>query len=128
MSLPRVYWCHADVTDSPWPPGPPADLVTQAPGQALTWMRESVRELTHRLDRPTFHLVWAWLGDHRGVEAAIRELRRGRPYGYAVVTPVGKWSWTARPVSTLSVPNVEEVRLLGPDDRGHERSSGTHLI
>lgn len=103
MTLPRTYWCHADLTGDPGPAGPPDDMTTMAPGQAIDWMRESVRSLTPRLDRPTFHRVWAWLGDHRGVDAAVRELRRGRQYAFELVTPIGTWKWTVYPVSALPV-------------------------
>ncbi|MFE7461815.1 hypothetical protein [Streptomyces sp. NPDC057554] len=105
--LPRAYWCHTD-TDGPallphlHPL--PGDLVTTAPGIALTWIRESVRWLTPRLDRDTFHRAWAWLGDHRGVEAAVRTLRRGQPYAYELDTPAARWRWTAYPVSVLPFP------------------------
>ncbi|MGA5047714.1 hypothetical protein [Streptomyces arboris] len=103
--LPRAYWCHADVDGTaPHPLPVPADLLTTAPGPAVTWVRESVRWLTPRLDRDAFHRAWAWLGDHRGAEAAVQTLRRGQPYAYELGTHAARWRWTAYPVSVLPSP------------------------
>ncbi|MFG3397064.1 hypothetical protein [Streptomyces parvus] len=79
--LPRAYWCHAD-TDSTRTAPPPDDLLTTAPGQALAWVRASVRRLTPGLDRDTRRRARTWLGDHGSTEAAIRNLRRGQSYAY----------------------------------------------
>ncbi|MFE7333609.1 hypothetical protein [Streptomyces griseus] len=98
--LPRTYWCHTD-TDRTSAAGPPDDLVTTAPGPAVTWIRDSVRRLTPGLDRDARHRARAWLDDRRAAEAAVRSLRRGQGYAYELRTPDGTWRWTAYPVSTL---------------------------
>ncbi|MEU7328703.1 hypothetical protein [Streptomyces parvus] len=98
--LPRAYWCHADTDSTPKAP-PPDDLLTTAPGQALAWVRASVRRLTPGLDRDTRRRARTWLGDHRSAEAAIRSLRRGQGYAYELPTADGTWRWTAYPVSAL---------------------------
>lgn len=103
VPLPRAYWCHADVDGGPFRPAPEG-LVTTAPGPAVTWTRESVGWLTPRLDRDAFHRAWAWLGDHRGAEAAVQTLRRGQPYAYELDAPDALWRWTAYPVSVLPGP------------------------
>lgn len=111
--LPRTYWCHADVDHAP-AAGPPDDLVTTAPGPAVAWMREAVRWLTPRLDRDAFHLARAWLGDHRGAEAAVQSLRRGQGNAYELPTSDGNWRWTAYPVSALPLlPTDPPLRSHG---------------
>ncbi|MFE0055422.1 hypothetical protein [Streptomyces sp. NPDC059003] len=101
MTLPRTYWCHIDlpghVPAAPHPQG----VSTTAPGQAVEWIRESVRDLIPGLDRETFAGVWSWLGNHPAREVAIRDLRRGRPYVFTLTTDTGTWTWTAHPVSVL---------------------------
>ncbi|MFG3407755.1 hypothetical protein [Streptomyces sp. NPDC048142] len=87
---------------------PPDGLVTTAPGQAVAWMRASVRRLTPRLDRDTFHRAWSWLGDHRSAEAAVESLRRGQGYAYELTAPDGTWRWTAYPVSALPLPPTDQ--------------------
>ncbi|MEI5033794.1 hypothetical protein RB201_16405 [Streptomyces sp. S1A(2023)] len=97
-ALPQAYWCHADSACTPAAP-PPDDLLTTAPGQAVAWMRESVRGLTPALDRDARHRARTWLGDRRTAEAAIRSLRRGQGYAYELPIHGGAWRWTAYPVS-----------------------------
>ncbi|MEV7085913.1 hypothetical protein AB0O07_08465 [Streptomyces sp. NPDC093085] len=100
-TLPRAFWGHVDfVGDSPLAE-PLNNLTTTAPGTAVNWVRESVRQLSPTLDRETFHYVWGWLGDHRAVNAAVLSLRRGTPYGFALETSIGLWTWSVRPVSVL---------------------------
>ncbi|GAA1919729.1 hypothetical protein [Streptantibioticus ferralitis] len=117
--LPRTYWCHVD-HDGPQPgDGPPHDITTDEPGQAVEWVRESVRAASVDLDRATFHRVWGWLGDHRAVQAAVVELRRGKPYTFAVPAPAGRWTWIAYPVSVLpltdtAVNYASSLRRLAP--------------
>lgn len=115
--LPRTYWCHAAL-DSPAPGSePPIDITTEAPGQAIEWVRESVRAISPLLDRETFHIVWGWLGDHRAVRAAVVDLRRGKPYTFTVPTLTGRWTWVASPVSVLPIVNrcsASSRRQLGP--------------
>lgn len=101
--LPRAYWCHTDVDGGPYRPAPEG-LLTPEPGPAVAWMRESVRGMTPRLDRDTFHRAWAWLGDHRGAAVAVQALRRGQLYAYELDTPAARWRWTAYPVSVLPLP------------------------
>ncbi|MFI9582653.1 hypothetical protein ACIHCQ_12565 [Streptomyces sp. NPDC052236] len=103
MRLTRAYWCHIDQVCEVPTTGPLDDITTTVSAQAVDWVRESVRSLTPRLDRETFDRVWAWLGNHRGAEAAIRELRRGRPYAFELATPIGRWTWTAHPVFVLPI-------------------------
>ncbi len=98
--LPRTYWCHADTDSAPTVP-PPDDLLTTAPGQALAWLRASVRRRTPGLDRDTRYRARLWLGDRHVTEAAIRSLRRGEGYAYELPAANGTWRWTAYPVSTL---------------------------
>lgn len=69
--LPRAYWCLADTLGAPGAPTP-GDLLATAPGQAVTWMRESVRGLTPGLDRDARHRARSWLDDRRTAEAAAR--------------------------------------------------------
>lgn len=99
--LPRTYWCHTDHHGTGAEPLPPDDLVTDSPGLAVEWVRESVRGISASLDRKTFHVIWAWLGDHRAVQAAVIELRRGKPYVFALTGETAAWKWTAYPVSVL---------------------------
>lgn len=103
--LPRTYWCHVDYNGSLSAGRPPNDITTEAPGQAVEWVRESVRAISTSLDRETFHSVWGWLGNHRAVEAAVVELRRGKPYTFTTATSAGRWTWTAYAVSVL--PAIE---------------------
>lgn len=101
--LPRTYWCHRDYGE----PGPalpePLSETTPYPGRAIVWMRDAVREALSELDRPTFAVAWAWLGDHQGAEAAVQELRQGKPYTFSISTAAGRWSWSVYPVSLLPV-------------------------
>ncbi|TXL87377.1 hypothetical protein EW053_23420 [Streptomyces sp. IB2014 016-6] len=64
-------------------------------------MRESVRAALPGLGRESFATAWAWLGDHRAAEVAVRELRCGRPYEFTLPTDAGCWTWTTRLVSVL---------------------------
>ncbi|MFI7291024.1 hypothetical protein ACIBRY_30910 [Streptomyces anulatus] len=112
-SLPRTYWCHADVDHAP-AAGPPDDLCTTAPGPAVAWMRASVRRLTPRLDRDSWHRAQVWLGDRRSAEAVVESLRRGQGYAYELSTPDGTWRWTAYPVSALPLlPTDQPLRSHG---------------
>ncbi|MFJ4689310.1 hypothetical protein [Streptomyces sp. NPDC088789] len=100
--LPRAYWCHADQVV----PGsiriPLSSLTTTAPGEAVEWVRESVRTVAPLLDREDFHSMWGWLGDHRAMDVAVVALRQGRPYAFTTATPGdGLLTWTASPVSVL---------------------------
>ncbi|MCX4659125.1 hypothetical protein [Streptomyces uncialis] len=100
--LPRAYWCHADqaVPGSVHLPLP--SLTTTAPGEAVRWVRESVRTVAPLLDRDVFHTMWGRLGDHRAVDGAVIALRRGEPCAFTTATPGGGLlSWTAYPVSVL---------------------------
>lgn len=115
--LPRTYWCHVDVV--PAPRELIQDRTTTNPGEAVQWVREAVRDLSPSLDRKTFHIVWGWLGDHRAVQAAIEDLRRGQPYAFSVTASAGRWTVTAHPVFVL--PVVEH------DCTYHDRSS-THAV
>lgn len=113
--LPRTYWCHADVVPASVAAG---GCTTTSPGAAVEWVREAVREISPALDRKSFHLVWGWLGDHRAVQAAIEDLRKGQPYVFSVTALVGHWTITAYPVSVLP---VVEPRCI-PRDRSLVRS------
>lgn len=95
-------------TDSASTAPPPDGLLTTAPGQALAWVRASVRRLTPGLDRDARHRARAWLGDRRSAEAAIRSLRRGQGYAYELPTPDGTWRWTAYPVSALPLLPIDQ--------------------
>ncbi|MEW1720094.1 hypothetical protein [Streptomyces sp. NPDC093109] len=101
-ALPRTFWCHVDFVGNPPLTEPLDDFTTTAPGAAVDWVRESVRGLSPTLDRETFHYVWGWLGDHRAVDAAVVGLRRGKPYGFALGTSIGLWTWSVCPVSVLT--------------------------
>lgn len=103
MNLPRAYWCHVTHPDDSPCAVKPGDWTTEAPGQVLDWIRDSVRETFPALDRDAFGRAWAWLGDHHGAAAAVRELRRGRPYVHALSSPAGTYTWTAHLVSVLPV-------------------------
>jgi hypothetical protein len=100
--LPRAYWCHADQAVPGSVHLPPHSLTTTAPGEAVQWVRESVRTVAPLLDRDVFHTVWGWLGDHRAMDASVIALRQGRPYTFTTTTPDdGLLTWTAAPVSVL---------------------------
>lgn len=101
--LPRAYWCHRDFDGPGRDRLEPQTATTPFPGSAVTWMRESVRDALTDLDRPTFGVAWAWLGDHQASGAAIRELRQGRPYVFTLPTTEGRWTWRTYPVSVLPV-------------------------
>ncbi|MGW6454858.1 hypothetical protein ACWF94_02865 [Streptomyces sp. NPDC055078] len=102
VMLPRAYWCHADLTSAPFRPyGPPRDLITTAPGEAVEWLCDSVRAVVPWREWPLCHGIPGRLGHHRTVRAAVRELRRGRPYDFGLMTPAGGCVWTIRPVSVL---------------------------
>ncbi|MEV4907055.1 hypothetical protein AB0N46_20750 [Streptomyces albidoflavus] len=104
--LPRTYWCHADHSGTGASSAVLNDIITDSPGIAVEWVRESVRAVSVALDRETFHAVWGWLGDHRAVEAAVIELRRGKPYAFTAATPATSWTWTAYPVSVLPLLSI----------------------
>ena len=90
-----AFWCHAEL-------GPAHDdFTTTLPGQAVDWVRESVRDISATLDRRAFHTVWAFLGDHRSVQEATTALGRGEPYAFSVAGPVGRLRWTVHPASAL---------------------------
>ena len=101
--LPRTYWCHLDFDGPARVSLEPQSMTTPYPGRAITWMRESVRDALTSLDRPTFDIAWAWLGDHRASEVAVRELRQGRSYTFTLPASTGGWTWRAYPVSVLPV-------------------------
>jgi hypothetical protein len=90
-------------------------MSTTAPGQAVMWIRESVRDLAPALDRETFADAWSWLGNHPAVEAAIRGLRCGQPYKFTLTTGTETWTWTTRPVSLL--PLAERCVTAAAHDR-----------
>ncbi|MFI1830721.1 hypothetical protein ACH41E_30430 [Streptomyces sp. NPDC020412] len=101
-SLPRTYWCHAEEVVPGAVDVPLSNATTTAPGQAVHWVRESVRSIAPALDRSAFYAVWEWLGNHPAVDAAVIALRQGKPYVYTVATPGGGLlRWTAYPVSVL---------------------------
>ncbi|HEY8985326.1 MAG TPA: hypothetical protein VIU15_37840 [Streptomyces sp.] len=114
--LPRTYWCHADYDGPEGTNRVPLGTTTTAPGQAVEWMRDGVRALIHTFDREDFEAAWGWLGDHRALDAAVADLRRGHAYDFSAPAPEGTWTWTAYPVSVL--PLMEECV-----DRGRSRSS-----
>ncbi|MFD7918713.1 hypothetical protein ACFV3R_05765 [Streptomyces sp. NPDC059740] len=107
MTLPRTYWCHLDRTGSGLAEVfggqccAPQGVTTPYPGQAVTWMRETARDIAFTLDREVFATVWAWLGDHRGMEEAVVALRRGRPYVFRFGGERCRWTLLTRPVSVL---------------------------
>ncbi|MFD7016679.1 hypothetical protein [Streptomyces sp. NPDC059928] len=115
MTLPRTYWCHLDRSTQVPAGDQPQSLSTIAPGQAVAWIRESVRDLIPGLDRETFADAWSWLGNHPAVEMAVRDLRRGRPYGFALATDSEAWTWTVHPVSVL--PLAERCANTTAGDR-----------
>ncbi|MFI1825409.1 hypothetical protein ACH41E_02990 [Streptomyces sp. NPDC020412] len=101
-SLPRTYWCHAGEVVPGAVDLPLSNATTAAPGQAVHWVRESVRAIAPSLEPAAFYSVWAWLGAHAAVDAAVIALRQGRPYVYTVASPGGGLlRWTAYPVSVL---------------------------
>lgn len=51
---PRTYWCHIDHDCRRPTGGPREDITTAAPGQAVEWVRESVRAISPTLGRETF--------------------------------------------------------------------------
>lgn len=117
--LSRTYWCHRDYVGPSREFLEPLSASTPYPGRAIVWMRESVREALSELDRPTFAVAWAWLGDHQAAGAAVQELRQGRPYTFTIPTAAGGWSWSAYLVSVLPViepcPNsARSKRQLAP--------------
>ncbi|MBT2366156.1 hypothetical protein J7E88_12770 [Streptomyces sp. ISL-10] len=99
----RTYGCHRDYDGPGRELLEPLSATTPFPGRAIVWMRESVREVLTELDRPTFGIAWAWLGNHQAAGAAVQELRQGRPYTFSLKTAVGRWSWSAYPVAVLTV-------------------------
>lgn len=112
-TLPRTYWCHRAFDRPGRERRDPQSMTTPYPGHAITWMRESVRDALVDLDRPTFEIAWAWLGDHQASGTAVRELRQGRPCAFVLSTSDGCWTWRAYPVSVLPVvetcPNSSSV-------------------
>lgn len=101
--LPRTYWCHRDFDGLGRGHCEPQDLTTTLPGHAVLWMRESVRDALAGLDRPTFGMAWAWLGDHEASAMGVRALRRGRPYTFSLPVADGRWTWRVYPLSVLPV-------------------------
>ncbi|MFE2289853.1 hypothetical protein [Streptomyces sp. NPDC059452] len=101
MSLPRTYWCHAALEAST-PGASRTEGCTKASAEAaVDWVRESVRQVSPRLDRSTFHRVWGWLGDHRAVRAAVIALRQSEPYNFSIDIPAGRLVWTVHHVGQL---------------------------
>ncbi|MFI7243376.1 hypothetical protein [Streptomyces qinglanensis] len=86
---------------------------TPDPGQAVTWLRETTRDIAWLLDRSVFAQVWAWLGDHPGASAAVSELRSGRPYDFQFGLGRHHWTIVARPVSQLPLlaacPRTDQI-------------------
>lgn len=103
MTLPRSFWCHVDYVDPAVDGLTPQSALTPYPGHAVTWLRESVRDIAPQLDRESFASAWAWLGDHQGVGVATYELRCGRPYGFRLQAEIHRWMWTAHLVTVLPV-------------------------
>ena len=115
--LPISYWCHLDHPGAEPGPVPVTDFTTVLPGVAVEWVRDSVREVSASLDRETFHFVRGWLGNHRAVQAAVVELRRGQPYTFAVPVREARWTWTAYRVSVLPLVSArtKELAARGTD-------------
>ncbi|MEU2720170.1 hypothetical protein [Streptomyces smyrnaeus] len=114
MTLPRTYWCHMDYTN---PDGACVRLrgtTTPNPGEAVTWLRETTRDIAWALDRSIFAQVWAWLGDHPGAAAAVSELRSGRPYDFQFGLGQHQWTLLARPVS--QPPLLSACSLANPTE------------
>ncbi|MET8683600.1 hypothetical protein ABZV77_05235 [Streptomyces sp. NPDC004732] len=106
MTLPRTYWCHFDHAHKGAPQPDVQGLSTEAPGEAVSWIRESVRDLVPTLAPETFDVAWSWLGNHPAVHAAVRELRRGKPYQFALKAGADFWTWTVYPVSRLPLAEM----------------------
>lgn len=101
MRLPRVYWCHLDHRGAARLEAGLQGFTASTPGPAVDWMRESARDLSPALDRDAFARMWAWLGDHRAVDAGVKGLRQGASYEFTVTTDTGVWTWTVHRVSVL---------------------------
>lgn len=106
MILPSLIWCHLDAQGTATRPNYSADVTVPVPSAALDWMRESVRGTAFLLDRGSFAVAWAWLGDHQGVARAVRELHRGHAFEFTLDIPAGRWTWTARPVRPLPLATI----------------------
>ncbi|MGI5353035.1 hypothetical protein ACQEU8_33375 [Streptomyces sp. CA-250714] len=116
MTLPRTYWCHMDYTN---PHGSRVSLrgtMTPDPAQAVTWLRETARDIVWMLDRAVFAQVWAWLGDHPGAAAAVSELRSGRLYDFQFGLGRHQWTLLAHPVSRLPLlaacPRADQTEAM----------------
>lgn len=73
QSLTSTYWCHRDYDGPGRELRDPLNNTTDYPARALVWMLESAGEVLTELDRPTFGIAWAWLGDHQTAGAAVEE-------------------------------------------------------
>ncbi|MDT0422975.1 hypothetical protein [Streptomyces evansiae] len=71
------------------------------PEAAVTWVREVARAVLGDLETPEFNAVWAWLGNHPGMWAAVNSVGAGAQYGFSVVGESGRWTWTVNPVVDL---------------------------
>lgn len=118
MTLPRSFWCHVDYVGPVVGDLTPRGALTPFPGRAITWLREAARDITPGLDRESFVVVWAWLGDHQGAGEAVRELRCARPYDFRLQAERGRWAWTAHLVTV--VPVVESC-VVAPARHGNTR-------
>ncbi|MER7049537.1 hypothetical protein [Streptomyces jumonjinensis] len=105
--LPRTYWCHLDEAAPGTVRTPLSGGTTTASGEAVQWVRDSVRTVAPLLGREDFHTVWGWLGDHPAADAAVIALRQGQPYTFTTATPGdGRLRWTVYPVTVLPLADT----------------------
>ncbi|WP_199896873.1 hypothetical protein [Streptomyces niger] len=91
----------------------PRSETTPDPGRAVTWLRETARDIAFTLDHETFGTVWAWLGDHRGAGDVLTALRCGQPYSFRFGRGEREWTLLARPVSVLPLAEEEKPASAG---------------
>ncbi|QKV90415.1 hypothetical protein HUT19_40935 [Streptomyces sp. NA02950] len=80
MTMPRGYWCQVIYTEPGQRDAVALSTTTGFPGRTITWLRTNVRNIAVNLDRDSFGIVWAWLGDHQGAGAAVHNLHKDIPY------------------------------------------------
>ncbi|MGA4842127.1 hypothetical protein [Streptomyces sp. G45] len=109
--LPLAYWCHLDVSpppqEQPGPLGAVTDtpllsgITTPSPGVALIWMRAGVSDVAAELDAASSDAATGWLDDPSNARAVLRDLRKGRPLRFELLTASETWTWAVSPVRRL---------------------------
>jgi hypothetical protein len=111
LRLGRGYWCHY----SSGYPDEDGELLVVAvgfigltPGQALRWIRRSVRRITPLLDVQAGPKARDWLEDVDGFHQTLKGLQNGENYFWSLSTSGVRIDLTITPVTML--PLVRLVR------------------